>query len=183
MTRQKKILLVDDDSKTRDALARALVEADYRVVAALNGSDALRQIQQHSIDVAVLGLGRDSENDWDTVERLTQNQPQLRFIVAGTDSEGFAHPLASTAEALLEKPIDLPLLFETLEGLSEFSYTRATRDLAVCTQNGAHQNSSLVLKTLPVSRASRPVPESDRSEPEIRNGRIPDGSQNGARQD
>ena len=117
MARHKKILLVDDDAPARDALERALVEANYGVVSARNGGDALCQIQQHSFDIAVLGLGRDSGNDWNTVERLTQYQPRLRLIVAGAGSEGFAHPLASTAEALLEKPIDLSLLFETLKGL------------------------------------------------------------------
>jgi DNA-binding NtrC family response regulator len=120
MARYAKILLVDDDAPARDALERALVEANYGVVSARNGGDALCQIQQHSFDIAVLGLGHDSGNDWNTVERLTQHQPQLRVIVAGAGSEGFAHPLASTAEALLEKPLDLPLLIETLKGLPAF---------------------------------------------------------------
>jgi len=126
--------LVDDDTPARDALERALVEANYRVVAALNGSDALCQIQQQSIDIAVLGLGRDALNDWGTAQRLTQAQPQLRLIVASADSEGFAHPLASTVEALFEKPIDLPLLFETLNGLpGNFSAS----DHMTCDSNGA----------------------------------------------
>lgn len=134
MARHKNILLVDNDVAARDALERALVEANYRVVAALNGSDALRQIQQQSIDVAVLGLGRDAEDDWGTVQRLTQVHPRLRVIVASADSEGFAHPLASTAEALLEKPIDLPLLFETLNGLPG---PFCVPDHSVSGQNGA----------------------------------------------
>lgn len=117
MARRKNILLVDEDAPARDALERALVEANYQVVAALNRSDALHQIQQHAIDIAVLGLGRDALNDWGTAQRLTQVHPRLRLIVASAHTEGFAHPLASAAEALLEKPIDLPLLFETLNGL------------------------------------------------------------------
>jgi len=133
MARYKNILLVDDDASARDALERALVEADYGVVSALNGSDAIHQVQKHPIDIAVLGLGRNAENGWDTVQRLTECQPRLRLIVAGADSQGFAHPLASTAEALLEKPIDLPLLFETLKGLPAIS---AAPDLFVCDQNG-----------------------------------------------
>lgn len=120
MDRRTRILLVDDDAPARDALERALVEANYGVVSARNGRDALWQIQQNSIDIALLGLGRDAGQDWNTVERLTQYQPQLRLIVAGAGSEGFAHPLASTAEALLEKQIDLSLLFETLKGLPAF---------------------------------------------------------------
>ncbi|HEU0008971.1 MAG TPA: hypothetical protein VFT34_04050 [Verrucomicrobiae bacterium] len=117
MARRTRILLVDDDAPARDALERALVEANYGVVSARNGWDALCQLQLHSIDIALLGLGHDAGNDWYTVECLTQYQPRLRLIVAGAGSEGFAHPLASTAEALLEKPIDLSLLFETLKSL------------------------------------------------------------------
>ena len=136
MARYKKILLVDGDTSAREALERALVAADYRVVSALNGTDALRQMQQHSIDIAVLGLGRDAETDWDTVELLTRHEPRLRLIVAGEDSKGFAHPLASTAEALLEKPIDLPLLFETLKGLPAIY---STPELLACCQDGVPQ--------------------------------------------
>src|SRR5262245_10214493 len=116
MAKHARILLVDDDGPARDALERALVEANYGVVSARNSWDALCQLQMQSFDIAVLGLGRDAKSDWNTVELLTQYQPRLRFIVAGAGSEGFAHPLASMAEALIEKPIDLSLLFETLRG-------------------------------------------------------------------
>ena len=120
MAQRTRILLVDDDAPARDALERALVEANYGVVSARSGREALCQLQWNSIDIALLGLGRDADKDWNTVESLTQHQPELRLIVAGARSEGFAHPLASTAEALLEKPIDLSLLFETLKGLPAF---------------------------------------------------------------
>src|SRR6266542_6028121 len=119
MARRTRILLVDDDAPARDALERALVEANYGVVSARNSRDALCQLQQHSIDIALLGLGLDAGSDWNAIERLTQYQPCLRLIVAGAGSEGFAHPLASSAEALLEKPIDLDLLFEALKGLTD----------------------------------------------------------------
>src|SRR5437867_8641517 len=107
IARRRRILLVDDDAPARVALERALLEANYGVVSAHNSRDALSQLQQNAIDIALLGLGRDAGNDWNTVESLTQYQPRLLLIVAGSGSEGFAHPLASTAEALLEKPIDL----------------------------------------------------------------------------
>jgi CheY-like chemotaxis protein len=128
MARRTNILLVDEDAPARDALERALVEANYRVVSALNDGDALNQIQQHSIDVALLALGRDAGKDWSTVERLTQFRPQLRLIVAGAGSQGFAHPLASKAEALLEKPVDISLLVETLRGLPAFPSPPAVTD-------------------------------------------------------
>ncbi len=117
MARNRKILLVDDDAPALGALERALVQANYRVVSALNGADALRQIQKHSIDIAVLGLGHDAEQAWGIVQLLSQSQPHLRLVVAGAGAERLAHPLAATAEALLEKPIDVPLLLETLSGL------------------------------------------------------------------
>lgn len=117
MAGSRKILLVDEDAQARDALERALVQANYRAVSALNGADALRQIQKHSIDIAVLGLGQDAEHAWSIVQLLSQSQPHLRLIIAGAGAERFAHPLAATAEALLEKPVDVPLLLETLRGV------------------------------------------------------------------
>ena len=113
------MLLIEYDAQTRDALEGALVEANYSVVSARNSRDALSKLQQHSIDIALLSLGRDAGKGWNTVESLTQHQPELRLIVAGAGSEGFAHPLASSAAALFEKPIDLDLLFEALKGLTD----------------------------------------------------------------
>jgi len=118
MARHKKILLVDDDAPTRDVLARVLDGANYRVTFADGSEDALRLVQEHAFDLAFVGLGCDTANGWETVEGLTKSQPQLRFIVAGNGAERFEHPLAATAEALLEKPLDVELLLETLRGLS-----------------------------------------------------------------
>jgi len=122
-------MLVDDDAPVRDALKRALVEANFRVICAVNCRDALRQVQQNSIDIVVLGLGRDVGNDWETFRRLSQYQPRLRFVVAGASSEGFVHLLAPTADALIEKPIDLPLLFATLGRLSMTPFETLERHL------------------------------------------------------
>lgn len=117
MARRTKILLVDEDTIARHALKRVLIESNFGVVSARTVHDALLQIQQQPIDIALLGLGSDAGKDWETAERLTQCQPWLRLIVAGAGPEGFAHPLASKVVALFEKPIDLPLLLQTLKDL------------------------------------------------------------------
>jgi DNA-binding NtrC family response regulator len=117
MARNKNILLIHDDTPARHAFERVLIESNFSVVSARTVHDALFQIQQQPIDIALLGLGSDAGKDWETAERLTQCQPWLRLIVAGAGPEGFTHPLASKVHALLEKPIDLPLLLQTLKDL------------------------------------------------------------------
>jgi DNA-binding response OmpR family regulator len=111
------ILLVDDDSSVREALGQALCNERFHVVSAANGPEALRKFGENQIDIALLDLNLGAESGWDTFHRLSGLQPLLPIIVMSARSDSFANASASAAAAVMEKPLDMSLLFEKLQAL------------------------------------------------------------------
>ena len=54
---RRAVLLVEDDNGTREMFRAALQMAGYSVFVAVDGVDALRQVEQRTPDVVVLDLG------------------------------------------------------------------------------------------------------------------------------
>ena len=107
----------------RHALGQALRVENYRVVPARNHEEALSEFQRQPvdqpIDVVLLDLNPPNENPWETVECLTALQPDLP-VVAMTSrvEEQVSVSKAFSLDALMEKPLDLPLLMATLTQLT-----------------------------------------------------------------
>jgi two-component system cell cycle sensor histidine kinase/response regulator CckA len=103
------ILLVDDEEALRSAARRALVRAGYRVIPAVDGSDALRVYMENTgtpialvvTDVVMPGLG-----GRELVGRLTPMNPDLRVLfVSGYTEEGVRKQgVLQAGTAFLEKP-------------------------------------------------------------------------------
>lgn len=123
MARKANVLLVEDDSGVRTALGNALLAENYSVVSASSAKEALEQFHEHSVDVALLDLNLGQENGWDIFQQLRDLQPRLSIIVMSGWSHLFGHARAHTAAAVLEKPLDLPALFQTLDRITARSET------------------------------------------------------------
>ena len=103
------ILLVDDEEALRSAARRALVRAGYRVIPAVDGSDALRLYMEHTgtpfalvvTDVVMPGLG-----GRELVGRLKMMSPNLRVLfVSGYTEEGVRKQgVLQPGTEFLEKP-------------------------------------------------------------------------------
>src|SRR5947207_11336450 len=107
----------------RHALGQALTVENYRVFHARNHQEALNEFQRQPadqpIDIVLLDLNPPNENAWQTVERLNSLQPNLPVIAMTARVE--EHDFTSSAhfvDALMEKPLDLPLLMDTLNHLT-----------------------------------------------------------------
>jgi CheY-like chemotaxis protein len=111
------ILVVDDDPSVRDVIGRVLTEEGFAVQCAANGTDALGIATRHGIDLALLDLNMPVPNGWDTLERLTALNPQLAVIIITGRSNQLFTSLAAGVGALLEKPLDFPILLKTIAGL------------------------------------------------------------------
>jgi DNA-binding response OmpR family regulator len=121
--RQTNILLIEDDGMVRHALGQALTVENYRVVAARNHQEALSEFQSQPadqpIDVVLLDLNPPNENPWETVECLTALQPDLPVVaMTARVEEQVSVSHAISLDALMEKPLDLPLLMATLTQLT-----------------------------------------------------------------
>lgn len=125
------ILLVDDDLMVRQALEQALATENYFVVAAANREEALRQLGRHRIDILLVDVHPWSEDGWETVQRLTALQPSLPVVamtarIEQLDSNHYSF------DALLEKPLNLAVLMQTLKGLASLNSEPRRQALTPC---------------------------------------------------
>ncbi len=113
-----KVLLVDDDVPVLAALSGLLRAEGYDVIAAFDGQDALQKF--HTIggaDIVLLDLNMPVQGGWETFNRLTALDPHLPIIVITARPDQHTLAAAAGVSALLEKPLDIPLLLETMRQL------------------------------------------------------------------
>ncbi len=122
MRQRPVILLVDDNPSVRHALNRALAFEDFKVVVAANSQEALRGFQENPVDVVLLDQDLGPESGWDTLELLRKQQPGLPVILMTARTPQRTPHSTQSIQALMEKPLDLPLLFRTLSLLLEQSH-------------------------------------------------------------
>jgi len=116
MTKPTNVLLIDDDLMVRQALGQALEVENYHVVPAANRDEAMREIARHSIDIILLELNPRGENGREILQDLTTLQPYLPVVAMTARPEHHeANPSAHGVDALLEKPLNLSLLLQTLD--------------------------------------------------------------------
>ena len=113
----KTILLVDDDSAVRRMLSRLLSEEHYNVIPATNGVEALDLAQTAPVDLVLLDLNLPMKDGWQTFEQLATRDPFLPVVIITARSNQIFPALASGAGALMEKPLDLPSLLQTIRDL------------------------------------------------------------------
>jgi len=107
------VLIVDDDSDTREALADALTDAGFHVEQASSGKQALERMQkQGEPDVLLLDLRMPEMDGAQLVERMRGSR--TRVIVLTGDSSARLVQFARSAK-LLAKPIDLDQLEKAVE--------------------------------------------------------------------
>jgi CheY-like chemotaxis protein len=115
-----KILLVEDNEMNRDMLSRRLVRANYEVVVAVDGVQALEKAAEESPDLILMDMSLPELDGWEATRRLkADDATQAIPIIALT-----AHALKSDREQALDagcddydvKPIDFPRLLEKIEG-------------------------------------------------------------------
>jgi CheY-like chemotaxis protein len=114
-----KILIVDDDSSVREMLTRILVGEGYQVWAASNGVAALTIAAAAQVDLVLLDLSMPGKNGWDTFERLTTENPLLSVVIVTARPNQLFTAMGAGVGALVEKPIHIPKLLETIQGLLE----------------------------------------------------------------
>jgi DNA-binding response OmpR family regulator len=110
----QRILLVDDDPTVRDSLHDVLVAEGYVVIPAENGQQAVDVANRLPVDLALLDLNMPVKNGWDTFERLTAEHPLLPIIIVTARPNQLFTALSAGAGALLEKPMDVPMLLRTM---------------------------------------------------------------------
>lgn len=127
-TARQRILLVDDDAGVRGSLHDVLVEEGYLVIPANDGQHALELIAFSSIDLVLLDLNMPRKNGWDTFEHLSAEHPLVPVILITARPNQLFTTVGAGVGALLEKPLDIPILLQTITRLlTESDETRLAR--------------------------------------------------------
>ncbi len=113
----KRVLLVDDDPGVWASIRRVLEDTGYEVAIAADGEEALRQFAPGHIDLVLLDLDLPIRGGWDVFERVTTCCPLVPIIIiTGLPNQ---HQVATAAGvgALIEKPIEVSTLLQTMKEL------------------------------------------------------------------
>jgi CheY-like chemotaxis protein len=110
----KSILVIDDDTDSREALCDLLELLGYEVGSAENGLEALRYLsnRRDSPSLILLDLYMPVMDGWEFMRQLHGNPctADLPVIVLSAADR----PTASEAEAILQKPVNVLELMDTV---------------------------------------------------------------------
>jgi CheY-like chemotaxis protein len=114
-----RVLVADDDESIRKSLCKLLHGEGYQVVSVANGAEAMETFRRgpDRIDLLLLDLNMPLKNGWATLDRLRETNPTLPVLVVTGQSNQCEMAEAAGVNALVEKPIDVPVLLQLIDQL------------------------------------------------------------------
>lgn len=116
--RKIQLLIVDDEEKFLESIAKRLTIKDFDVATATNGKDALKLAKKRKYDVAILDLQMPDMDGAEVLKDLKKKHKYLEAIMltghASIDSAVECTKLG--AFGYLEKPYDFDQLVEVIKG-------------------------------------------------------------------
>jgi DNA-binding response OmpR family regulator len=113
----KRILIVDDDPSIRYMLGRVLLDEGYDVLAAASGREGLEIAAVKEIDLVLLDWKMPGMNGQETLKELTDLRPGLPVIMITAYPQQQCKGGMTGASAMLQKPLDFPVLLEAIKKL------------------------------------------------------------------
>jgi DNA-binding response OmpR family regulator len=120
----RRVLIVDDEPRVRDAFAEALQIAGYAVRLATNGQEGIAAGRQPETGLVVVDLFMPGVDGYQVISALRRDRPGLP-IIATSGGGGFvpgprelldvAHFVGATR--ILQKPVDLRTLVDVVRAL------------------------------------------------------------------
>lgn len=114
---KKVILVVDDDPQIRESLTKILRTEGYEVESAGDGQQGIHIFDTKRLDLILLDLNLPEHGGWEIFGAITASDPFLPIIIiTGLENQQDLATLAGV-DALMEKPLNLPLLLQTIQEL------------------------------------------------------------------
>ncbi|HLH52356.1 MAG TPA: response regulator [Verrucomicrobiae bacterium] len=114
---RRTIMVLDDDEHIRQSLQKLLKAEGYDVVLTAEGTGALDELVRNKVDLLLLDLNLPNESGWDIFERVTSSNPLLPIIIITGKAKQKEVAVAAGVGALMQKPLDIPLLLRTISEL------------------------------------------------------------------
>jgi len=125
---KKRILLADDDPGVRQMLGRVLESEHYEVVTAGTGREATAKFLANLPDLVLLDLNMPDQDGWEAFDLMADRRPYVPVIVITARPHQYQSAVDYGIDALMEKPLNLPLLLNTIADLlAESKIDRARR--------------------------------------------------------
>ena len=123
LTKQKRILIVDDDREIQKIITKFLAMKNYQTVVASDGLDAGIKIVQFKPDLMILDLFMPQMDGFDVCRRIKKDADHSHIkilVLTGYDTkENKDRILAAGADAYLSKPVKKDDLLQHIEALFE----------------------------------------------------------------
>jgi two-component system, cell cycle sensor histidine kinase and response regulator CckA len=114
---KRRILIVEDDVASGNALQSFLAETGYETILVTDGEQAVRAAREQRLDMVLTDLGLPRLDGYGVIDALHAKQPQIPIIVmTGTGEIASAvRAMRAGAENYLQKPLDLDVLALAIE--------------------------------------------------------------------
>lgn len=116
-SKQNLVLVADDDASIRESLAAVLRSEGYEVQLAENGRVAVRQFLDGPPDIILLDLNMPDTDGWRAFEIMARLAPSVPVIIITARPCQARRAAEAGIDMLLEKPLDIPMLLETVRDL------------------------------------------------------------------
>ena len=124
-----RLLVAEDQRMLRDALCQLLrfEEEVSDIIAAKDGQEAMRLLDQHSVDIALLDIEMPYKTGLDVLEWCKQHYPHIKVVILTTFKRPgyFERALAADVDAFVLKERSIDELMQTLrcvvDGGKEYS--------------------------------------------------------------
>lgn len=112
------VLIVDDDEDIRDIGALALESNGYRVATAKDGLDAMETLKRNGIGVILLDLMMPRMDGEQFLRALRAGaNARIPVIIMTGDTTALEVARELSADALVQKPVDVDVLLKTIRSL------------------------------------------------------------------
>lgn len=109
--RRRSILVVDDNAQVRRVLFSWLRREGARVVTAASAEAAMRWLERERYDLVITDLDMPGRSGLAWLRTVRESWPRLPLIVVtGTTNRRVVADSAALADAVLAKPVDLPVI-------------------------------------------------------------------------
>ena len=116
----KNILIIDDD-KLNLATARRVLSAEYKVIPAMKGTQALAYLQNGDCDIILLDINMPEMDGYEATRAIRKSdKPDAATVpIYAMTANAFAEDVMAAMDAGMNghiaKPIEVRILYETLQ--------------------------------------------------------------------
>jgi DNA-binding response OmpR family regulator len=112
-----KVLLADDDPGMLETLSDVLTQAEFEVVTAKDGQEAMAALASDRFDAIILDVVMPGLNGIEVIDETRKTDPAAKFVIitAYSDSELVDEARSRGVDRIFFKPIDIDGLLNSLE--------------------------------------------------------------------